>query len=381
MHQRIRDLVSSGPARKSGVQRRWWLYAVAAAGALLLLWLGRTPDAKPRPAARDTVAEPIAHAPGPPPRATARRVATPATRPNDRLPTRADDRGPPAHLSDLHRTPDEDQLLWSAEEELVAACMGKRGFAYLPTAKDDDPAAAPGHVPVDRRGDVVAARSRGYGLAARIQEGESPNPTVDRNAESLAKMTETGRAAFLEALRGPAISPADPSVRQRVESVPLPGGGEAYWYRDSCLAEARRQLYGADYEHNELGYSLSFLRNELLSMADGDPEYKKDLAAWRTCMQKRGFNEDMPQAAATRLAADYHAGKLTLDQLRTQEVALATTDTECFTSVDLGGARQAAEARAEATLLAQNAEKLLAMKQERDDALGRAEAVLRGADR
>lgn len=363
---------------KSTISARRWLLAALATGALLLL-LAHMWSADRRPAVPAAPAHEIAPAPVPPPRLPLGRIA--AKQPDRRPAPSAADRTPPARLSDLNRTPDEDQLLWSAEEELVAACMRRRGFSYLPSAKDDDPAAVPGYVPVDRRGDVAAARSRGYGLAARLQEGESPHPANDRNAEPLAKMTESQRAAFLEALRGPPISPADPGVRQNVESVPLPGGGAAYWHRDSCLAEARHRLYGTDYAHNELGYGLSFLRKEQLGMADEDPEYKKDLAAWRSCMQQRGFREDGPQAAAQRLAAEYHAGKLAFDELRRQEISLATADAECFTAAGLARSRPAAEARAEQTLLAHNAETLSAMKRARDEAIDRAEAVLREPDR
>jgi hypothetical protein len=280
------------------------------------------------------------------------------------------------HLSDLDRMPDEDQLLWAAEEELVVACMRKRGFSYLPNLKDDDPESGQRHVHMDRRGDVEAAHAKGYGLFERMQAGESPNSTVDRNAEPLARMTELERGAFLDALRGPTTSPADPSVRHMVESVPLPGGGAAYWYRDSCLAQARHRLYGDDYEHNEIGYGQAILRNELLTRADEDPDYKKSLDAWRGCMRARWFDEDQPAAAAKRLAGEYHAGKLSRDELRVREVAVATADAECFLATDIERVRQAAESRAEENLLAQNSERLLAMKRVRDEALERAEIAL-----
>jgi hypothetical protein len=41
-----------------------------------------------------------------------------------------------------------------------------------------------------------------------------------------------------------------------------------------------------------------------------------------------------------------------LDEARTQEVTVATADTECFVATDLSRSRQAAEARAEEQLLA-----------------------------
>ena len=368
---------------KTRIQLRWWLCALLAASTLLLLLgvLDRKHEAKRLQVASDTAFETTTRLPI----SRALRRWTAGTRVASRH--RADRSAQPhgdgvqlRHLSELDRTPDEDQLLWAAEEEFVAACMGKRGFSYLPNSKDDDPDAEPGHAPVDRRGDVAAARTRGYGLVARLQQGESPNTAPDRNAEPLARMTDAERAAFLEALRGPAISPADPSMRQHVESVPLPGGGAAYWYRDSCLAEARRRLYGEDYEHNEIGYGLAFLRTKLLAAVDEDLDYKKDLDAWRDCMRRRSFPEDRPEAAAKRLAGEYHAGKLSLDELRTQEMAVATADAECFVATDLARSRQAAEARAEEQLLARNTEKLLAMQRARDEALDRAATILGSAD-
>jgi hypothetical protein len=357
------------------IQRRWWPCALLAAGTLLVLV--RTHEAERISQAQNSA--PSATTRVRPPQLPWRQIAAMRGKPR-RAVSEHDGGARLRQLSDLDRTPDDNQLLWAAEEQLVAGCMSKRGFSYLPNGKDDDPDMVPGHVTVDRRSDVAAARATGYRLAAQIQGGDSPIATSDRNAASLARMTDAERAAFLEALRGPSISPADPSMQRKVESVPLPGGGRAYWYRDSCLAETRRRLYGEDYEHNEIGYGLASLRSELLTMADASPEYRKALDAWRDCMGNRGFHDDQPQGAAKRLAAEYHAGKLSLDELRTQEVTVATADTECFMTADLGRVRQAAEARAEEVVLARHAEELMAMRRVRDDALARAEAVLSDAD-
>jgi hypothetical protein len=359
-------------------QRRWRLYALPAAGVLFLLLVSRiftprqdigiTSDPPPRPAAQASVQDT--------PHTSTGATRVPPKPPRSRPAQPHGDSNEVRHLSDLNRTPDEDQLLWAAEEELVTACMHRRGFSYVPNSKDDDPEAEPGHVPVNRRGDVGAARREGYGLVRRIQDGDSPKRDDDRNAEALARMTSANRAAFLEALRGPDTSAADPSVRHLVERVPLPGGGAAYWYRDSCLAYARHQLYSDDYEHNEIGYSQAMIRADLLARADEDPEYNESLHTWRSCMHERGFDDDQPAAAATRLASEYHGGKLSLDELRTREVAVATADTECFVAAGLERARQAAESRAEAEILDENREKLVAMQHARDEAIKRAETVL-----
>jgi hypothetical protein len=364
-------------------QHRWWRYALPAAGALVvvLALLERgTPDgraiegaAAPSEAAARTYSWRALH------RWMASTHGAPK-QPRDQAATRSDDATTPRRLAELDRTPDEDQLLWAAEEELVASCMRKRGFSYAPSPKDDDPEAEPGHRRVDHFGDVEAARATGYGLAKKLQEGETPHPTIDRNAEALARMTPQERAAFLEALRGPSISPADPSVRSLVESVPLPGGGSAYWYRDSCLAQARHRLYGQDYEHNEIGYGQSILRNEVLTRSAEDPAYKQSLDAWRGCMRARGFEDDQPGSAAKRLAGKYHTGLLSIAELRVQEVAAATADAECFVAADVGRARSDAESRAENHLLAQNSDKLLAMKSAREEALENAATALGDSD-
>jgi len=280
-----------------------------------------------------------------------------------------------AHLSELDRTADQDQLLWTAEEGLVESCMRKRGFTYLPNPKDVDPDAYRDQ-PQTSRGDVEAARSRGYGLVEQIQRGDAPVTQVDRNAEALTHMTVTERNAFLEALRGPAISAADPTMQSMVVSVPLPGGGSAYWYRDSCFAQARRQLYGENFEDNEIGYSREFLRAAMLARADEDQEYKDSLETWRNCMRGQGFSEDRPASAANRLVKQYHQGRMSLNELHTQEVQIATADAQCYAKAGLERVRQAAEARAEEAVLAENRDKIADMVTERKEAIERAERIL-----
>jgi hypothetical protein len=294
--------------------------------------------------------------------------------PRDQPASRQEARPKLDHLSDLERTPAEGQLLWIVEEDLVSACMRERGFTYVPEPPDDGSGSDLEHARVNR-GDVDAARAEGYGLFKAMLEGEAPAGGVARTAEATVRTTDEEHSAFLEALQGPATSPADPSVQHLVEHVPLPDGGEAYWYRDSCLAQARRQLYGEDYEHNELGYTQAALEDELATLADEDPEYKNSLDAWRNCMRARGYDEAQPASAADRLEQAYDEGNLSLDELHAQEVPIATTDAECYTQAGLERARQAAEARAEQVLLENNREELMAMKQVRDEALERAESL------
>jgi len=360
-------------------RRRRWLYVLLAAGAIAVALAPRRCRSAPRQPATASI-----------PARSARAEAAHAL---DRLTALArlarlrasgsragsDDARPPiAKLSDLDRSTDEDYVLRTVQEQLVADCMRRHGFTYLPNAFADDTGAPPPRS--EGPGDLDAARTEGYGIVRAIRDHETAKPRTDRNTGALAGMTVEQRGAFLEALRGPSILASDPGVRSMVDSVPLPGGGRAYWYRDSCLAEARRALYGTDYEHNELGYAQAFLERDVLGKVDSDPEYQASLDAWRTCMRGRGFDDDLPGGAGRRLAAAYHEGKLSLEALGAQEVSTATADAECHAQAGIASARRAAEARAEAQVIEDNGEQIAAMRRARDETLQRAEALLTGGE-
>jgi hypothetical protein len=351
------------------------LYVLSAAGATAVFLASHRCRSAPRQLATASILDPSAHADAA--RALDRvavlarlaRLRASASR------TGSDEERPQlAKLSDLDRSPDEDYVLRTVQEQLVADCMRRRGFTYLRNAFGDDTGAAPPRA--GGPGDIDAARTEGYGIVRAIRDHATAKPRSERNTAALASMTVEQRGAFLEALQGPAILASDPSVRSMVDSVPLPGGGRAYWYRDSCLAEARRALYGTDYEHNELGYAQAFLERDVHGKVASDPEYQASLDAWRTCMRDRGFDDELPGAAENRLASAYHQGKLSLDELRAQEVSTATADAECYAQSGVASARRAAEARAEAQIIEDSGEQIAAMKRARDEALQRAEGLL-----
>ena len=129
---------------KAETRSHRWLYAVLTA-AMLLLLLAVVDRARPQ--ARRTGGDPKTGAPRParlvPGREVVARLALERAR--DARRSQPDGSAKLAHLSDLDRTADEDHLLWTAEEELVAACMRERGFTYLPNPMDIDPDAYQKH--------------------------------------------------------------------------------------------------------------------------------------------------------------------------------------------------------------------------------------------
>jgi hypothetical protein len=285
-------------------------------------------------------------------------------------PTRVD------RLAELQPNREQSALLWLAEEELVADCMKSRGFEYWPHPADTDSEANPAFTR-PRPGDVEAARSEGYGLW-RSLTGEAPSrePPPDPNADLIKAMDPVRRAAYFEALRGPNVSPADPSVRQRVASMRMPGGAMVYWYPESCFARARSRLYGDEYQNIMSGPAHVEAEENVESLVQADGEYTRARDAWRACMLRRGQSVASSSDASAELLRDFHAGKLTLDTLREREIEIAVADADCFVETGLGPARRAAHERAEREVVRDGQDQLSAIKRNQQLALARAATVL-----
>ncbi|HKP59836.1 MAG TPA: hypothetical protein VJV78_24095 [Polyangiales bacterium] len=279
-------------------------------------------------------------------------------------------------LQELQPSHEESATLWLAEEELVAECMKSRGFEYWPQPADDETEQMAALAPI-RRGDVEAARTSGYGLWRNLTGGTpTRDPPRDPNADLIAAMDPARRDRYLEALRGPNISPTDPSVRSRVASLQMPGGAMVYWFADSCFAQARSRLYGDDYQNVMSGPSHVEAEENVEKLLEADGDYTRAKEAWRACMQRSGYSVANSTNASADLLREFHSGKLTLEALREREILIATADAECFTEADLGPARRAAYARAERNVVSSAQDRLSAIKLNQQTALARAASVL-----
>ncbi|MET0340059.1 MAG: hypothetical protein ABW252_03620 [Polyangiales bacterium] len=286
---------------------------------------------------------------------------------------------PVEHLDELVRSRAEDRVLWMAEERAVADCMRARGFSYLPSPPDERSDEAVAFTRIEP-GDVDAARAVGYGLAEALTHGAIPKDDFDANAAQLDKLAPERREAFLEALSGPAVPANAPNARGAIETVALPGGGSASWYRDSCFAQARRALYGDDYAHNELGYAEAILREQIREEVEREPAHVAAIARWSACMREGGFAYARPDEPSIALSAAHHAGKLSLEALRDEEQRIATADARCVNETGLHARRREAESRSEASLVRARRDDLLAMRTAREQASTRARELLREGD-
>jgi hypothetical protein len=259
---------------------------------------------------------------------------------------------PPAPLGLLAKVSlgrEEERLLHNANESAIAACMRGRGFEYLATPfASEEPHPDAGGIVGRNPGDVDGARAHGYGIAEGIAAGETPVP--DANKEPLDKMEPSTKRAWLEALEGLPLEPTGPATRPGIGTVQIPGGPMYQWDRGSCLAQARRGLYGDDLKHAEMIMMLNEMRTEAAESAWVDPSFRAAVERWRDCMSKRGFTHSEPQAAANELADAFQEGRLTLEALRTREIEVATADAICYTQNELEASYKAARARSEAKI-------------------------------
>jgi hypothetical protein len=270
----------------------------------------------------------------------------------------------------LKLSPEQDRLLWQAEESAVADCMRERGFEYSPNPYGRGVEAGAAAREELKPGDVDAARARGFGLAESAEAAQRPPP--DANRGSVEKMEPSAQRAWHEALEGPPIEPTGPADRLGIGTVSIPDGPMVQWNRGACLAQAQRFLHGDDLRHTELVMRVDHLRMEADEKARETPEYRAGVVRWRACMAERGFSYSEPNAAADALAREFQSGRLALEELRKREVEVATAEAGCHAEAGLTAVYEGALARAEAEVEQGNRGLLETFLQDQAEALARA---------
>ncbi|WP_455360725.1 hypothetical protein [Streptomyces sp. SYSU K21746] len=218
-------------------------------------------------------------------------------------------------------TDTEKELLGTAEQRLIAACMKDKGFRYT---LDPAPAEARSEMPDRPFGldDVAWARAHGYGLAETAGTGDraggKARAETGPQARYLAALTPQRRTEFTRALDG--------TDRGSIV-VDVPGRGQVFTSADGCQADARRQLYGDLRRWTEAKAIIVNLEYITWDQVVAKPEYTKALANWRTCMSDRGLPYRSSSEAIEAVAAQRRSESP--GAARTREVRVAVADAEC----------------------------------------------------
>ena len=210
----------------------------------------------------------------------------------------------------------EQVLVDQARELLVQECMVAEDFRYWPAAVADvEERQGSGYV-LD---DVDWAQEHGYGTALRdrivaIRRDDPNHAYVDA-------LPDAERARYSEALDG------DPS--SGVLTADLPMGGTVQTPRDSCLAQAKDELYGdftAWFQAEKVVTNLVGLYAPDLM---ADERFQVALGAWSECMRERGH--DYPDPPAIRDDLPLLTEGLSRKKAREVERGLAVAEATCAT--------------------------------------------------
>ncbi len=236
--------------------------------------------------------------------------------------------------------PEDMDAQMRQHEEVVAACMQEQGFDYTPMdpASDGSAAvmAADAEMPDLESEEYVA--EHGYGMTTYDQEEVAPEPSEafeDPNADYVASMSESERAAYEEALYG---SPEQFEMTDPEAEMP------AYdWTAMGCTGRAQHEVYEtedpmSDPEFAPLAEEVNRFYENLMTR----PEIAALDAEWASCMADAGYagytsQMDAQTDISDRLNALYEQSSAeapepdpaAMAELRELEIRTALADLGC----------------------------------------------------
>lgn len=237
------------------------------------------------------------------------------------------------------------------EEELTAACMGKKGFSYKVFPQRPDRV-----LRVDYANDVDTARRVGYGLA----QDAALTADLLRAEESAGGQ---GGAAYHEALYGP---PNSPLVRVRSA-----GGDEVEMSSAGCKANAQKELYGSvskalvfsEFQANTI-YSVLFHSRQK------DSAVQDAFEDWKTCMAGRGYPFKYRNSGWGTVKTAYVENPSTA---KATEFKTAIDDAECDVESGYTRAARPVEDLALAKLITEHEAEITALQEIRRTAVSNAQ--------
>ncbi|MFJ6833593.1 hypothetical protein [Streptomyces sp. NPDC091209] len=230
--------------------------------------------------------------------------------------------------------------LHDREERAVAACMSSRGQKY--TAQP-------------RTASARSEETNPYGLLTRekaTQDGYGIVGEYLYRRSTPVPAEEPHKAAWQQALTG---TPA-----HRV-SLRLPDGVSLRYSADGCVARARAELYGADW--NRVEPVTAGLANRVIGAVEANSGYRAAVRRWSLCMTEAG--DPAKDLQAPRKAVDSRLRKAVSDQgalraLGLDEIRTARADADCQVETGLSEAVRDVQRAVEKRLLTASDRKTVA---------------------
>lgn len=280
-------------------------------------------------------------------------------------------------LQELIATEEQSRALYEAEEKAVARCMNERGFEYIENSYRSDEELDPWGAAVSP-GDVGVAGELGYGISASLDLQELPL-SPDANQGLHSKLDETAQTAWDEAFAGKMPDLSAPPKEGAWVNVEVPGLGMVTSDTESCLAAARRAVYGDDTMQMQDQVLEMQLLEKVDALIEEDESYQSALQDWRDCMAGAGLTYRYPGEPGDGLRQQFQQGAIDRAALVEREIQLATQDAQCFQTAGLAAARLEAERRADAAVREKYGEDIEGLALSQSAAIQRAEQLLSGS--
>ncbi|NUV58152.1 hypothetical protein G6W55_00355 [Streptomyces sp. CAI-85] len=236
--------------------------------------------------------------------------------------------------------------LHDREERAVAACMRSRGQQYTAqprTTSARSEETNPYGLLTPRR-----AAQDGYGIVGEYLYRLTAPAPADEPRETVWQQALTGTPAHRVTLR-------------------LPDGVSLEYSTDGCVARARTEVYGADW--NTVEPVTVGLANRVIAAVEADPDHRAAVRRWSACMSKAGHPaKDLQaprQAVDSRLRTTVAEGGTGPDQdavraLGRDEIRTARADADCQASTGLAEAVHDIQQTVEKRLLTERDRKTVA---------------------
>lgn len=277
-------------------------------------------------------------------------------------------------LQELITTEEQSRALYEAEEKAVARCMNERGFEYYENSYQSDEELDQWSEAVPP-GDVEVAGELGYGISASLDMDELPL-SADANQNLHSNLDETAQTAWNEAFAGKAPDLSGIPQESTWVNVEVPGLGMVTWDTESCLAAARRAVYGDDVAQMQREVLEMQLLEKVDALIEEDASYQSALQDWRDCMAGAGLTYQYPGEPGDGLRQQFQQGAIDRAALVQREIQLATQDAQCFQTAELGVARFEAERRADVEVREKHGEDIEKLTISHNKAVQRAEQLL-----
>ncbi|MCC2309746.1 hypothetical protein [Cellulomonas chengniuliangii] len=221
------------------------------------------------------------------------------------------------------------------QENIIAACMQEAGFEYTP--QESQSVSSPWDDEDIEWGTEEFAQKYGYGYSGGSESEDGEDEWVDPNADYLATMSESERAAYEAALWG---GPQDEPVDEDAEV-------EWDWTKAGCYGKASNETYGDAFSAYEdpAFVDLQDEMGRLYEKVQADPKLTALDSEWSACMNDAGFDFAKVSEASESISEAYNAlweaadpdtggiDKTAEADLREKEMATAIADAKCQTKV------------------------------------------------